>query len=60
MLLVFGNFYFEYSSYRFGIELGLWFRVKFLGFIKKCLHAWNMHQTFSDKSVFKIIVKTAS
>ena len=59
--LVFGNFYFEYYSYRFGLgfrlglglglelglRLGLGLRVSFFGFITKCLRARNVRQAFS-------------
>ena len=55
--LVFGNFYFDYYSYRFGLgfrfgvglglKLGLGIRVIFLGFTTKCLRAWNVRQAFS-------------
>ena len=56
---VFGNFYFEYYSYRFGLGfrlglglglglgLRLGLRVSFFGFITKCLHARNVRQAFS-------------
>ena len=59
MSLVFGNFYFEYYSYRFGLgfrlglglglglKLGLGLRVSFFGFITKCLLARNVRQAFS-------------
>ena len=49
--LVSGNFDFDFDSYRFGLglrlglvlvlELGLEFRVRFFGFITKCLRAWK-------------------
>ena len=49
--LVFGNFYFDYYTYKFGLEfkldlgLGLGLRLVFLGFISKCLCEWNIHRS---------------
>ena len=54
--LVFGNFSFDYYSYRFGLgfslgfELGLGLGLVLLGFITKCLHARNMRQAFSKNN----------
>ena len=59
--LIFRSFNFGYYSYRFGLgfrlgcrlglglelRLGLGLRVSFLGFITKCLRAWNVRQAFS-------------
>ena len=59
MSIVFGNFYFDYYTYRFGLGfrlgfglgLGLGLRfglgVFFLGFISKCLGEWNIRQASS-------------
>ena len=47
--LVFGNFYFDYYTYKFGLEfklgLGLRLGLVFLGFISKCLCEWNIHRS---------------
>ena len=66
MSLIFGNFYFDYYTFRFelglrlgfglglGLRLGLGLGVSFLSFISKCLHKWNICQA-SSKS-FKLSV----
>ena len=58
--LVFGNFNFDYHTYRlglgfrlgFGLGLGLGLRlglrVSFIGFISKCLSEWNIRQASSN------------
>ena len=45
--LVFGNFYFDYYNYRFGLGLTLGLMLVFLGFIVKCLRTQNVCQAFS-------------
>ena len=56
--LVFGNFCFDFSSYRLGLKLRLRLGLGFLGFTTKCMRARNMCPAFSFYFSIKLLTTT--